>query len=149
MFGALDRLSIEDNTLHRYYKLISNVLKRCVYWKVADVPQVVVEQIQIRDEHSSILTASEIPYYTINTEFIDTLNIVIKNAHTMEQVNVEKIGELESKIQNLEFQIETLKIKLQNSEMLQSSVPRKDVEKEIFKISDQNALLNKEKYLLR
>lgn len=80
-----------------------------MFCKLVDVPQVLVEQIQVKDETNALLRATEFPYYSINAEFLDCINLVIANAQKMEQVNLRRIKELESTVQNLEFQVDSLR----------------------------------------
>lgn len=82
-FEGLNKLAILGVQEKIYVTFIHDVLKRCVFCKSVDVPQVLIEQIQHNNEESKakdILKQSEIPYFSINTEFLNCLNVVIENA---------------------------------------------------------------------
>lgn len=95
VFKALDRFSAEEGAFKDSFNFISTVLKRCVFCKSVDVPQVLIEQIQasngdkVADE---ILKANEVPYFSINSEFLNSLNVVIRRAQKMENVHLQKIS---------------------------------------------------------
>ena len=94
-FEALGRIFAEDSELQRYYKLITTVLERCVYCKRVDVPQVLIEQIQANLQEEStedILNVEQVPYFSINTEFLNSLNVVISTSRKMENVHLETIS---------------------------------------------------------
>ena len=94
-FEALGRIFAEDSELQRYYKLITTVLERCVYCKRVDVPQVLIEQIQANLQEEStedILSVEQVPYFSINTEFLNSLNVVISTSRKMENVHLETIS---------------------------------------------------------
>ena len=95
VFEAFDKISQFDSGIKEYIRFMHNVLRRCVFCKSVDVPQVLIEQIQANTESTKaeeILTASEIPYFSINTEFLNSLNVVIETSKTKETTHIREIS---------------------------------------------------------
>ena len=107
-FEVLDKFAGADELFQNEFNFLSKMLRKCVFCKRVDVPQILIEQIQANNERSAILTSDELPYFSINWEFVNCLNTVIGKAKDIKEDLEQKIKEFEMEIQNKDIALDSL-----------------------------------------
>jgi hypothetical protein len=61
-------------------KLIQDVIKKSVYCKPAEIPEILVDQFRAKDNDMMMDSSLQIPYFKVNEECLLALNKVIRKA---------------------------------------------------------------------
>ncbi|CAI2387894.1 unnamed protein product [Moneuplotes crassus] len=143
-FTALERISTESESIKYYIDIICRVLKKSVYCKGFEIPEILFEQMKTNDNNMSVKIDDDIPYFQIIEESLISLSKVVKKTREVERECRIQVQDLKSQLNIKEFQWNQYQSEFDSMKTLN----HKGIQTRYLELTEQIGKLSKENHKL-
>ncbi|CAI2358918.1 unnamed protein product [Moneuplotes crassus] len=143
-FIALERMSKESKQTKYYIDIVSKILKKSVYCKGFEIPEILFEQMKAKEDTMSVQVDDDIPYFHIIQESLISLSSVVNKTREIERDSRNKVEELKAQMKVNQIQLDKFQSEFESMKTLN----RKSMKTKYLELANKVATLSKENHLL-